>query len=476
MRVLIVILLILSHCNVAAQRTLSFDEAVSTMLANNRALKGARYGVEASDKELRAARGLRYPQLELVGGYALIQHDVEVDLTGAKGILTTSLDGIIRDGVSAGVIPTDVASLLNAGLAPITSLDWRYTIQKRSFGTVGLSLTVPIYMGGRINVANRAAQLQYDASTYTLNATENSLLTELVERYFGVIMSRYVVSLYKELVGNVQKHLADAIAMEQEGILAHSAILYLQYKESEAKCDLSDAEHKLEVATRALATTLGLSDDFIPNGKLFSHNNIYDIEYYIDKSHDLNPILQGAYTDAKLAKEGVAMSRAELLPEVVAMGGGALYSHNLSDFLPRWAIGIGVNLTIFDGLGKERRYQAAKLNRDRVVELVENAKDNIELLVEKEYYAVINAISAIDTNRRSREFIKSYLDSTREGFRQGVVSSADLIDAQVEYTASGIELLNSAYDYVLSLARLLEAVGMSSEFTDYYHSGISIDL
>ena len=200
MKILILILLIISSSPIVAQRTVSFDEALTTMLDNNRTLKGARYGVDAANEELRAARGLRSPRLELMGGYALMQHNVDIDLTGAKGIVTTSLNSMIKDGVSAGIITPDVASLLNAALSPIGSLDWRYTIQKRSFGTVGLSLAAPIYTGGRINIANRAAKLEYEASSYELNATQSALLTELVERYFGVILLRNVVMLRRCLV------------------------------------------------------------------------------------------------------------------------------------------------------------------------------------------------------------------------------------------------------------------------------------
>lgn len=476
MKILILILLIISSDPIVAQRAVSFDEALATMLDNNRALKGAQYGVDAANDELRAARGLRSPRLELMGGYVLMQHDVDIDLTGAKGVVTTSLNDMIKDGVSAGIITPDIASLLSAGLAPISSFDWRYTIQKRSFGTVGLSLTAPIYTGGRINIANRAAKLEYEASTYELNATQSALLTELVERYFGVILLRNVVTLRRELVDGVQKHLDDAIAMEQEGILAHSAILYLQYRKSEAERDLAEAESKLEVATRSLMTTMGVDEVVNPNGKLFIYDNIYSIDYYIDESFKLNPILRGAYTDLNLAHEGVKLSRAALLPEVVAMGGAALYSHNLTDIVPRWAVGVGVNMTLFDGLGKERRYRAAKMNEKKVVELVENAKDNIALLVEKEYYAVINALTSIEASNRSREFAEDYLNSTYEGFREGVVSSADLVDARIEYTASGIELLNAAYQYVLSLARLLEAAGLSAEFVDYYKKGVEINV
>lgn len=476
MRYLFTFIAILFAVEVGAQRYVCFDEALAIMLANNRALSAARYGVDASEDELRAARGLRYPRIDLMGGYALLQRDVDVDIGGVKGVVTKSLESLIGDGLKTGIITPDIASFLSAGLAPISSLDWRYTLQERSFATFGAALTVPIYMGGRINIANRAARLKLEADIYTLNAAENRLLTELVERYYGVVLAEHVVAVRREVLEGVDKHLSDAIAMEQEGILPHSAVLYLEYRRSSAVRNLTEAEHKLEVAKRALSTTMNVDDGILPSGRLFTLDGIHSIDYYIDNANKVNPILCRAMTDATLANEGVKLSRAEFLPEVAAMAGGSIYSYNLSDMVPRWAVGIGAKITLFDGLGKEYRYRASKRKSMQVSELVENARSEIELLVEKEYYAVTNSLVAIEACSRSVEFAESYLHSAAEGFSEGVTSSADLMDARVEYAAARVEYLNAVYGFITSLARLLEASGLSSEFIFLVDLGEKIDV
>ncbi|MBQ3173932.1 MAG: TolC family protein, partial [Alistipes sp.] len=267
-----------------------------------------------------------------------------------------------------------------------------------------------------------------------------------------------------------------ALAMEEEGLLAHSAILYLEYRRSSAERDLAEAEHRLEVAKHALCSTMSTDMELLPSGKLFILDTIHSLDYYVDNAYNLNPILGGLAANASLANEGVKLSRAEFLPEVAVMAGGSIYSHNLSDIVPRWAVGVGLKLSIFDGLGKEHRYRASKLKAYQVAELVENARDDIGLLVEKEYYATTNAIVAIEASRRSMEFAASYLASISDGFSEGVNSSADLVDARVEYAAQRVEYLNSAYTFVTSLARLLEASGLSSEFIFCIDEGHEIDV
>lgn len=476
MRHLFILIAIVSFGSAAAQRPMSFDEALSEMLTNSRILSGARYGVDIAKEEVRAAEGLRFPRIDIVGTYALMQHDISVDLGGAKGIVTKSLEDLISKGVGTGIITPDIATLLGTGLSPLMSANWSYTLQKRSFGTLGATLSVPIYAGGRINIANRAAKLRHGISTERLNATENKLLTELVERYYGVVLARSVVELCREVVEGVDKHLSDALAMEQEGLIPHSVILYLHYQKSEAERMLTDAENRLKITRYALSKTIGTDVDINPNSKLFVHKNMYNIDYYINASLELNPIIAEADKNLDLAKEGVKLSRADLLPEVIAMGGSAIYSNSLSSMIPRWAVGVGLRVPIFDGLSKERRYRAAKLQREQVGELVENARSEIGLLVEKEYYGAINALANIEACRRSISFAKSYLNSASEGFVEGVVSAADLMDARVQYSAAQTELLNAAYDYVVSLARLLEASGLSTDFVNYLNTGCVIEM
>lgn len=475
--VLVVILFfIIGITPAVAQQNMSFSKAMNVMFENNSMVKSEQYNVDMAYNELRATRGLALPKIDLIGGYTLMQSDIDVDLGGNKGVITESLKDAINQGVTNGIISSDLASLLTQGLSPITSMDWRYTLQKRSFGVVGATLTLPIYMGGRINIANRAARIALSAASYSLDATKSMLLTELVERYYGVVIARSACAVRQDVVDAIKRHLVDAEAMEEEGIVAHSVVVYAQYKLAEAERDLHDAINKVKVAEAALNTTVGIEQSINPIDRIFICNNIHNIDYYTDMAIALNPILCELRHGKQLSEEGVKLARAAMLPEIVAMGAGAIYSYQLSNMIPRWSIGVGVRIPLFDGLGKEYRYIASKSGVKSVKEEVENAQSNIILLVEKEYYNLENTISNISATRRAIDFAESYYNSALEGFREGVVSSADLMDACTELAATKVEYLNAAYENTLTLARLLEASGLSDTFIQYVEQGTNIDI
>ena len=472
----VILFFIIGITPAVAQQNMSFSKAMNVMFENNSMVKSEQYNVDIAYNELRATRGLALPKIDLIGGYTLMQSDIDMDLGGSKGVITESLKDAINQGVTNGIISSDLASLLTQGLSPITSMDWRYTLQKRSFGVVGATLTLPIYMGGRINIANRAARIALSAASYSLDATKSMLLTELVERYYGVVVARSACGVRQDVVDAIKRHLVDAEAMEEEGIVAHSVVVYAQYKLAEAERDLHDAINKVKVAEAALNTTVGIEQSINPIDRIFICNNIHNIDYYTDMAIALNPILCELRHGKQLSEEGVKLARAAMLPEIAAMGAGAIYSYQLSNMIPRWSIGVGVRIPLFDGLGKEYRYIASKSGVKSIKEEVENAQSNIILLVEKEYYNLENSISNISATRRAIDFAESYYNSALEGFREGVVSSADLMDACTELAATKVEYLNAAYENTLTLARLLEASGLSDTFIQYVEQGINIDI
>lgn len=459
-----------------AQQRVNFSDAYAMMLERNRAISSAKHRLSASYDEYRAAQGLRLPKADLVGCYTLMQHSLDIDLGGAKGVVTESLDRFIQGGVAEGLLTPTIATLLTDGLSPLMGADWRYTLQNRHFGFVGATVTMPIYLGGRIGIASRAAKLNVDGAQIGLSEVTATLITELVQRYYGVILAREVVAVKECVVQGVKQHLRDAEAMEEQGVLAHSEVLYLQYKLSEVERDYADAVSKLHIAERGLQATLQSEEDVIPVDDMFIVCDVYNIDYYRDSALELNTIIGAVENTQQLSIEGLSLARSNFLPEVVAMGGASIYSYNLSDMLPRWAVGVGVTMPLFSGLSNRAQYRASKSLVCSVDDMVAKVKEDILLLVDKEYYTLQNTLLSVASSERSIAFAESYYNTVLEGFREGVTASSELMDARIALAASRVEYLDAVYNYMLSLARLLEVSGLSDDFAEYLGRGEEVDI
>lgn len=122
---LLILLTALSNYAIAEQ-SLSLQRAVEMMNATNNRIKATEYQTLAAKRERQAAISLFSPQINIRSAWVHTQKDVAIDINPLKGALNS----------------LDLGSLLN--------LDWRYTLQPRTFGFVGADITVPIFTGGKI--------------------------------------------------------------------------------------------------------------------------------------------------------------------------------------------------------------------------------------------------------------------------------------------------------------------------------------
>lgn len=474
-RIITILAIFVAH-TATAQVDISLREAFEMMCDNNPTLKASERAISAAEYERRATRGMYLPTIDLSANYTLLQRDIAIDLGGNKGVMTESINNLINNGVNSGILSPDIAEIIADGLSPIISQPWGYTLQKRSLGTISANITMPIYAGGRIRAANSLSDIELQKSGYQYLAIKNAMLSELIRCYYGVAVQSEVVVVRREVVRGVTQHLNDAIALEEEGIIAHSTLLYIRYRLSEAERELTSAELDLRIAKQALQRLIGIEKDVNITEKLFIVNNIYTIDYYIDNSYYMNPIISIAKLDKELSSVGSKVARAEFLPEIAIVGSGILGSYQLSDIMPRWAVGVGVNLKLFDGLSSQNRYMSTRIAERVADDLLKSTIDDITLLIEKEFYKVAELEQNITSCKTSIAYAESYLNSTYEGFKEGVNTSSELIDAEIEVAAARLEYIDAAYQYCMALARLYEASGIGYNFINIALSGEALDI
>jgi hypothetical protein len=201
-----------------AQRYLTFDDAVSIAFDANLALKSAEYDISVADYKLKAAEGLYFPKVEIVGGYMLTQRDVAIELLGSNGVINNMANTLIDNGVASGILTPDIAQFIGGLVSPLSTMDMSYIIQKRSFGVSAAKFTMPIYAGGKIRGANSVADISRRVAELRLSGAKSHLYTTLVEQYYGVVVLQYAVDVRRSVVDVMQRHLSDAKAMEEAGV------------------------------------------------------------------------------------------------------------------------------------------------------------------------------------------------------------------------------------------------------------------
>lgn len=460
------ILLTVAYClPVSAQRggtAITIDWAIELALSRNETVKAHEYEQKVAEHERKAAFGLRLPGVSLSGAYVYMGDDIGVDLNGMKQPVRDGMEIIGGLGIP---VPPAIGQIANAALAK----NWELPIQERQFATFGANATLPIFMGGKVNVANRAARISEITTAVQGEVVRNELVSELVERYYGLLVARQARDVRQMVVDAVKVHLEDARKLEATGIIARGERLFVEVKMAEAERDLKSAEIQVRTIASALGNTLNDSEDYLPVSTLFIFSDIEPLEHFQGMAERNNPLLRQVDLQYDLAEQGVSLERSNLLPQVAAMAHYRLADYQLSKAIPKWMVGAGVTFNLFDGLQKENKLGASKQTLKRVETLRSKATKDIGILVEKIYNEMTDLRERVLSADKALEFAKEYLRIQNSSFREGLTTASSLLDAELELAAIRIERLTSAYMYDLAFARLLEACGGSARFVDYAH-------
>ena len=424
---------------------LSLHQAAELTLKHNKQLAAEQHAISSAKYNKKSQIGLYLPKIELNSTFLHTQHTTSISFDPLKPLLQI----------------VDIPQLNN--------IDLSYNLLDRNITLLGGYATQPIFTGGKIIAANRAARLTLAATEATASATQLATLTTLTERYFATVLSRAAVAVRQSVVTALEQHLKDIKVLIDNGLATNTELLYTEYRLADARSELHQEKLLTATAIRALTTIIGIDTLTTTSTPLFIISHLEPLERLIETALKNNPELEYARNLRALADVGITASRADFFPTIAAVACGG-WTHGVTDILPRWAVGISLNFKLFDGLQREYKYLAARSSLQRAEQLEQWAESNIALKIESLYNTTQSHLMRTIALDSSIAFARELLDSRRVAFSEGTATTTELLDAIATLAAAEIEQLKSAYNFDISLMQLLECVGDSNIFFDYSES------
>ena len=457
-------------------RRLSFDQALEITFQNNHVLKQAGYLQKQKVREARAARSLYFPNIGITADYVAMSDPVQLDLSPVKDAIVPLYQTLSQYGKFGDVpgLPDDIATQvirgkLAQGLEGIENGNWNQMIQKKQFGTVAATFQWPLFTGGKIQAANKAANIGEKDAAENSRQKEGEVITELVERYYGLCLARQAVSVRREVLTGLQQHLEDAEKMESEGLIAHTDVLHAHVFQAEAHRELNKAVQTADILGRALQNTLVLDDSLRlePASELFCLDSIETENHFRELAENNNPLLNQVEMKRQLSVQGYREQKADYYPTVALQGTYNIISKDLSPYAPDWIVGVGLRWTLFDWTSRFNKIKAASFQTKQVEEIQCKARSDVGTLVDKLYHELNMDREQLVELESARKYAEEYLAAREKEFHQDITNSTEVVDARLALAKVRIGRLEVLYNYDVTLARLLEISGIPGEFRAY---------
>lgn len=265
MGLLALVLVLVLHNSAAAGQSLSFAEAMARLESASPVLEAARLESLQTRAELAEARGRRLPTISVEGRATRLDSPLGIELDSA-------LPGL-------------------GGLLPPGLLPERIEIQSEQFYNLAVQASLPLYTGGRLSAGIAAAEAGSEAGQARLAATQAQLEELLVQRYFGLVLARQAVAVRSATVDGLERHLADALRLEEEGLIARAERLRANVALAEAERDLRSAEQQEALAGVALAALLAMPQPPRPSTPIPPPPSAPSLPDWIEQAQAVNPTL-----------------------------------------------------------------------------------------------------------------------------------------------------------------------------------------
>ena len=358
------------------------------------------------------------------------------------------------------------------GQAAMNAAEWNQMIQEKQFATANANFIWPLYTGGKINAANKASEIYEEEAGLQKKQKEGELLSELATRYYGLVLAQQACKVREQVSEAMKKHLFDSEKLSEQGQIAKVEFLHAQVANSDAEREFKKAIREADIVKRALQNTLAVGDsvDINPASQLFILKNIEEERFFVDLALKNNPQLQQVDSKKELAATGVKLEKSNFLPTVALTGTYDLANKDLSPYVPDWMVGVGLNWTLFEGNGRYRKLQSARLKQDQAEEAGMKAEEDIKTLIKKLHQQLGMQVEQLEELDKTLEFAKLYVDSRDKAFHEGLSTSTELVDANLLLAKVKIDRLQAMYNYDVTLATLFQICGNPDLFLDYQSS------
>ena len=465
---------------VKAQSFLSLDSCRALALANNKDLLISNEKINAAHYQHKAAFTNYLPSFSATGTYmrnqkefSLLNNDQKAALSG----LGTNLAGPLQQAAGiiaqlhpeiASQIPALGASLTSAFNEAGSSLVDALRTDTRNVYAGAITLTQPLYMGGKIRAYNKIRKYAEELAQQQHQGGMQEVIMSTDQAYWQVIslvnkkkLAEGYLKLLQQLDSDVEKMIAEGVATKADG-------LSVRVKVNEAEMTLTKVEDGLSLARMLLCQLCGID---LSSPITLADENMEDIPLLTPETHfDMStayanrPEIRSLELATQIYKQKINVTRAEHLPSIALMGNymvtnPSVFNSFENKFKGMWNVGVMVQIPIWhwgEGIYKTK---AAKAEARIAQYQLQDAREKIELQVNQSAFKVKEASKKLVMATKNMEKADENLRYATLGFKEGVIATSNVLEAQTAWLSAQSEKIDAQIDVKLTEIYLKKSLG-----------------
>jgi outer membrane protein TolC len=417
-----------------AEGKLTIDQALDFALKNNESYQKALFEVDRASQRVTEARASAFPQIDASINY---MRNWELSST------VISFDGqptVLRIGTTNNY-------------------------------SAGLTITQPIYIGGKVFTAMSIARQYKKMTLEQKRMAQQNLKLSVIRAYYGAVMADQLLKVTVESESLAIKGLNVVEKLFAQGLVSDYEVLRAKVRLANARPATIQAQADSKLANKSLNSLIGLPLE-----------QQSELVFEVDSSSYLLPDvnLDSAKTLAIENRPEVEMNshQTEILKKAVSIAWGnwrpsVFFSTSLQyqaqsdrerfpkskDFLRSSFSAISISIPIFDSWRTVAQVKQAKIDLAQSKLSQKELEDGVKLDVEQSWWNYQKARESLASQGQAVEMARRGLDIARLRYENGVGTQLEMFDAEVALTAAETNRVLAFYNLVTGYASFKKALG-----------------
>lgn len=441
------VLTLLLNLNLAKAQVLSIDieRARELALDNNPTILTAREEVKKAQARLSEARTNFLPSLS---GFTSVQHAWDIQEMLMRNFIKEMMGPAAPPGMPEFV--------------------------KISFGVdntiaYGLNFNQPLYVGGTVRLGYRMSKRATEMAVAQYRATEQKVLSEVVNSFYTVLFARSAVEVIEEALRSAERNLDQVKKFNAVGKSSQFDVLRAEVQVANYQPQVASARNNLRLAEEQLKNLLNIPAEvqIEIDGKL-----IYqpcellknDLDALVEKALQNRPEITLMNKQKEVAKYQIDLARAGYKPSLI-FGTSYQYQGQRKDFKFRsddfnkgFNSSLSLSIPLMGAFNTSTKVQQAKINLRATNYQAEALQNGIRLEVKATYLKAQEGQENVKTQAKTVEQAQEALRLAELMYLEGSSTQLDVLNAQLALNTAKMNYQRSLYEYYVAVTNLKKAI------------------
>ena len=416
--------------NIQAQDTtknITLKEAIDLSIKNSKLLKENKAKIDEATAAVKEANEKKLPDFSITGSYLFLPVTPNIDLK--------------TNSSSGGSTPK---------------------VSQAMYGIANISL--PVYTGGKLNYGIESAKYLEQATKLDADHDKGNIIINTINAFSNLYKAKAAVELVKQNLVQSQQRVKDFSDLEKNGLLARNDLLKVELQSSNVELALLDAESNYKVASVNLNLILGLPEQTLllpDSASLIQATTVKNIDDYEQMAFQNRKDLNAISVRKKAADIGVKSLKSDYYPNIAITGG--YVAADIPKFLTitnAVDIGVGIQYNLSSIWKTKTKIAEAQSRVQQLSANEEMLDDEIRLQVNQAYENYLVTQKKIEVYQKAVEQADENYRITKNKYDNALVSTTDLLDADVAQLQARLNEVNATVDAVIAYNKLLQSAGI----------------